>query len=75
MIGIKIKCLECQRKRNQLLQKLEHLRKTTKTKAIHENRTYAIYFDNEDKDIRACPASDIRHKEDVTDFEIISKYP
>jgi len=70
-----IECIPCRNKQLMILQKLQWLREQTKTKAINEGRTYAIWFDEVDTKYRALPYSEATDYAGCYDFQIISHHP
>ena len=58
MIGVIVKCISCERKRNKLLQQLPILRAKAKQRAIENEETFVIYYDSEDEKLFCCTEKD-----------------
>lgn len=70
-----IECIPCRNRQLMIMQKLSWLQVETKVKAVNENRSYAIWFDEEDTKYRALPLDQAEDYAGCYDFQIISQYP
>lgn len=73
MIDIQ-KCVTCKSKVDQLKKQLELLKTSVKQKAINEFKTYAIWFDVEDKKLYHSTYESFVTKGIKTNYELISKH-
>jgi hypothetical protein len=73
---IKEPCIPCKRRQSEQQQYLGYLRAVTKTRAINERTTFAIWFDTEDTKYRAATLDEVQANEDIepNNYEIISQY-
>ncbi len=51
-----------------------HLLASTKVKAQNEKRSYAIWFDAEDRKYRAKPYAESKDYESESEYQIVSQY-
>ena len=66
-------CIPCIRKKNELNNQLDYLRKQTKKRAENDGKTFAIYFDNEDSRFYACEIQTLKSR-GYKAIEYVSKY-
>lgn len=65
-----INCIECARRRAQLLSQLDYLRIKTQKKVNEDCTTYCIWLDEEDSTLHSTPIDRVRGKA----VEYISKH-
>jgi len=70
-----IECIPCRTKKSLIYQRLYWLQQQTKTRAVNEDTTYAIWFDTEDQKYLSGVLSDNEDKRTNYDFQVISKHP
>jgi len=70
---IQLNCIDCERRRAELLGQLNHLTKKIKERATTEHTTFGVYIDQEDQKLGVLTLEEC-YARGFTPIEIISKY-